>query len=216
MLIKFTGLTLVLILLKQLAREKRKRLWRLSARWVPVLYGHGVMFSRLQWMLQNSDCYTVLFLPTQDSGAWEPRDGNRRTPLILLLTTYYEKFASYPHSVGHVSKPRVTEGSYFIASVIDSIKRKLVYYLWDNFLPTNSDANKCPTIQFNSDSIWMCLRPTILRAQSHKTPVTSNASSTFRVPRLPTFMSNLTPKSGIPTTPLLRFDNLLDQRTELR
>ena len=56
------------------------------------------------------------------------KDGNRRT-LILLLTTYYEKFASYPHSVGHVSKPRVTEGSYFIASVIDSIKRKLVYYL---------------------------------------------------------------------------------------
>lgn len=47
MLMKFTGLTLVLILLKQLAREKWKRLWRLSDSWVPILYGHGEMFSRM-------------------------------------------------------------------------------------------------------------------------------------------------------------------------
>lgn len=48
------------------------------------------------------------------------------------------------------------------------------------------------------------------------TTFTSDASHKFRVPRLPTLLSDLATNVGVPTAHHLRFYNLLEQLTEVR
>lgn len=49
-----------------------------------------------------------------------------------------------------------------------------------------------------------------LRVQFHNTALTADTSHKDWVPRLPTLLSNLATKLGVPTTLTFRFDNLLD------
>lgn len=55
-----------------------------------------------------------------------------------------------------------------------------------------------------------------LRAESHKTTLTSDASSKYLVPTVPTLLSDVATKLTVPTIPPFRFGNLLEQLKELR
>ena len=150
-------------------------------------------------MLQSSGCYIALFLPHTGFRGLRTKGCKQKKSSHIPANHLLVKNLHPILSVGHVSKPIVREGTYFIASVTDSLKRKLVYYLQGDFLPTNSDTNGCPTIQFNSHSIWMSLRPRYFKRSVPQ----DSPHFICQFHRLPTSMSNLTPKKGIPTTPLL-------------
>ena len=65
-----------------------------------------------------------------------------------------------------------------------------------------------PTLQFHSDTNYLGLAP--------KDCLTSDPSCKYQVPRSPTFLPHLATKSGVPTTPLLRSNNLLKRLIEFR
>lgn len=72
--------------------------------------------------------------------------------------------------------------------------------------------------QFNSDTNYLELASdsTDLRAQSHKTAVTSDASHKYGVPRLLTLLSDLVTNQGFPQSSSLRCNNLCKQLIEQR
>lgn len=55
-----------------------------------------------------------------------------------------------------------------------------------------------------------------LRAQSHKTGLTSHGSYTYLGSRVPTLLSDLATKLSVSTKSPFRFGNLLEQLKELR